>query len=377
MRVLHLVAGAKWTGPAAVAIDQVRALRAAGIEAEIGFTAASPLAQRFVSEGWARPMFSGGAAPAAFFRDVGRVSEKLEREGFDLLHAHASHDHLVALAAAPRRGFPTVRSFHHARTLRAWVGMPWTARGSAGHVFSNGAIAEAFRSRFGARGPSRVFSPVVDRDRFRPGSRDARLLESLGVPKDSFLVGTIGKIARGRGHDAAVRILSGTEDPSITILQVGKGNQEKDIRRLAESLGVGARHFGAGYQEERLPDLYRSMDAFLFTASGADQGHRAVREAMASGLPVVSLAIPGIEDARLPKGSGLVCPSEEEAAAALTFLRTHPEQRAAMGARARKESERFSAEAFAADAGAFYAEALEFWNNRKRKRVTMPLRETP
>ena len=376
MRVLHLVAGAKWTGPAAVAIDQVRALREAGVEAEIGFTAESPLARRFETDGWARPLLSPRSGPRAFFEDVGRVSETLGREAFDLLHCHASHDHLVALAAAPRRGFPIVRSFHHARTLRGGPWARWVSGRSAGHAFSNGALAAQFRSRFRPPAPCRVFSPVVDRARFSPGSRDRALLASFGVPEDAFVAGTIGKIAPGRGHDAAVRILARTGHPSIVLLQVGKGEGEGEIRRLAASLGVGERSFGTGYQEERLPDLYRSMDAFLFTASGADQGHRAVLEAMASGLPVVSLAVPGIEDARLAAGAGFACGSEEEAAASLAFLCSHPGQRAAMGRSAREASERFSPEAFAAQAVPFYGEALEFWKNRSRRGVEVALRET-
>ncbi len=253
--------------------------------------------------------------------------------------------------------------------------MGWMIRRSAGHAFSNSAIGSQFRERFPSAAPSRVLSPVVDRDRFLPGARDEALLRSFGVPGGSFVVGTIGKIAPGRGQDAAVRILARIGEPSIVLLQIGKGEREDEIRRLAGSLGVGGRSFGTGYQEDLLPDLYRSMDAFLFTASGADQGHRAVLEAMASGLPAVSLSVPGIEDARLPAGSGLVCRTEEEAAASLAFLHSHPDQRASMSRHARAASERFSAKPFAAEASSFYAEALEFWNNRKRGNVTLPLME--
>src|SRR5258707_15458173 len=97
MRVPHLVMGSKGPGPAAVAIDQVRALRGAGLEAEVGFTSASPLAKRLEAAGWARPLLSPRAGPAGFLDDVGKVAELLDREPFDLLHAHTSHDHFVAL----------------------------------------------------------------------------------------------------------------------------------------------------------------------------------------------------------------------------------------------------------------------------------------
>ena len=376
MRILHLVAGAKWTGPAAVAIDQVRAIRDSGQEAEIAFTARSPLSERFAAEGWTRPLFSPSAGPAAFLHDVSALSATLERERFDLVHCHATHDHLVALAAAPRKTVPLVRTFHHRRTLRSAFWTRRAIRRSAGHVFSNSAIQRDFLSRYETAAPSRVFSPVVDTRVFRGGGRDESLLRSYGVPADAFVVGTVGKIARGRGFDAAARILARVEDPGVVWLQVGKGEALEQIRRLAADLGLGARLFGTGYQEDRLPDLYRSMDVFLFTASGSDQGHRAVLEAMASGVPVVSLAIPGLEEARLRQGSGLICATEEDASNAIAFLRSHPDQRAAMGAFARASSEAFSPAAFAPPARDFYALALEFWKNRALPSVTMPLTET-
>jgi len=100
MRVLHLVSGSKWTGPAAVAVDQVRALRAAGIEAEIGFTAPGGLASRFAADGWARPLLTKPRRPGHFAADLRRVRDTLAREHFDILHAHHSHDHMVAAVAA-------------------------------------------------------------------------------------------------------------------------------------------------------------------------------------------------------------------------------------------------------------------------------------
>ncbi|HZI64935.1 MAG TPA: hypothetical protein VFF17_00080, partial [Thermoanaerobaculia bacterium] len=58
MRILHLVAGEKWTGAAAVVFDQTAALVAAGIEAQFGFVRDSPLAARLFPIGWARPLLS-------------------------------------------------------------------------------------------------------------------------------------------------------------------------------------------------------------------------------------------------------------------------------------------------------------------------------
>ena len=50
----------------------------------------------------------------------------------------------------------------------------------------------------------------------------------------------------------------------------------------------------AGYHEDDLAEHYRASDLLLFTARGSDEGHRAVLEAMACGVPVATYPIEGI-----------------------------------------------------------------------------------
>jgi glycosyltransferase involved in cell wall biosynthesis len=362
MRVLHLTAGAKWTGPAAVAVGQVAALREAGIEAEIAVTRDSPLAGRLAGLGWVRPVLARGRRPSDFFDDVAAIHSAVSRERFDVVHTHSSHDHLAAAAALGRARAAIVRSFHHVKGFRPLFSS-WGRRRAAGFAFSSFALRDAFVARFRPEAPCARFSPVAETSRFAPGRRDPAIRAGLGIAQDAFVVGTIGKMAPGRGHDAAIRILAATREP-VTMLHVGKGESRDDLWRLAAFLGVAARNFGAGYQEERLPDFYRAMDAFLFTASGADQGHRAILEAMASGLPVVALDLPGIADFALVKGAGFVARTEEEASGSLDFLAGHPDVRSAMAEAARRTAEGFSGPAFAEQAADFYAETLDFWKKR-------------
>ena len=368
MRVLHVTAGTKWTGPAAVAVAQVEAMREAGIEAEIAVTRGSPLAARLAGLGWARPLLAPGRRPRDFCDDVAALDGTLGRERFDAVHAHSSHDHLAAAAALGRGRAALVRSFHHENGFRPLFSS-WGRRRASGFAFSNSALREGFAARFRPEAPCARFSPVAEVDRFSPGPRDPAVRGELGIPEDAFVVGTIGKMAPGRGHDAAIRILAGAHDPRVVMLHVGKGESKESLWRLAASLGVGSRNFGAGYQEERLPDCYRAMDAFLFTASGADQGHRAVLEAMTSGLPIVALDVPGIADFEIVKGPGFVAKSEAEASAALDFLAAHEDARAGMAAAARRMAERFAGPAFAKAAADFYAAALDFWKKRRGARV--------
>lgn len=352
MRVLQLVAGEKWTGAAAVVFDQTAALVAAGVEAQFGFARDSPLAERLLPLGWARPLLSPARERLRFFRDVRELRETLDRERFDVVHCHASHDHYVADAARRPGVTRLVRTIHNLGHAR---GDPLTRRlfrRTDAFAFANRAIAE----RFAGGGP--VLPPVVDPVRFSPGEKSSVRLAGLGVPDSAFVVGTVGKLAAGRGHLEAIE--AGAALPAdVVLLHVGKGELRPELQARAALLGTGNRNFWAGYAEDDLPDLYRAMDLFLFTASGSDQGQRALLEAMASGVPVVALDVPGVADLVTSGREGIVVRQAADLAPALARLRDSPDERAGMGQRARERAKEFDGSRFAASAVELYGAVVE------------------
>ncbi|MDQ6893757.1 MAG: glycosyltransferase family 4 protein [Acidobacteriota bacterium] len=198
MRILNLVAGKKWTGTAAVVFDQTAALVDAGVEAQFGFVGDGALERRLMSLGWARPILRPTRVVLDYARDARRLAEALRRERFDLVHAHATHDHHVAAWAVRGTQTKMVRTLHtlrHVRRDRVTRALYGRTRSFA---FANSAIAAAF----GASGP--VHSPVVDVSRFHPAASPAAPRAALGLPRERTLVGTVGKMAAGRGHRDAI-----------------------------------------------------------------------------------------------------------------------------------------------------------------------------
>jgi glycosyltransferase involved in cell wall biosynthesis len=350
MRILQLVAGEKWTGPAAVVFDQTAALVAAGVEAQFAMVEASLLAERLFPLGWTRPLITHPRTPGNLLRDARRLRETILREKFDILHAHTTHDHALAVLAA--RGTPArlARTLHHRR---------YTGRGPASHALLRRTQGLAFANREIARrvkAPGTVLPPVVDTERFRPGPGRSETLRRFAVSDGCVLAGTVGKMASRRGHAEA--ITSATGITPLALVHVGHGERMEDFKSRAASLGSGSRNFWTGYQEEALPDLYRSWDIFLFTASGSDQGHRAILEAMASGLPVVALDIPGVRDLVTDGEEGFIAKDVEALSRALATLAGSEELRRQMGARARQRALAFTAERFAETATKFYEAIL-------------------
>lgn len=350
VRILHLVAGEKWTGTAAVVFDQTAALVSAGLDAQFGFVRESPLEARLLPTGWARLLFAHARNHFRFFVDVRTVRETLDREPFDVLHCHGSHDHYVAAWArggAGRRHPALARTIHNVAHARGDPLLRGLFRRTDAFAFANRAIA----AELGAEGP--VLSPVVDCTRFHPGEKPLALLRSLGVPEGSFVAGTVGKLAAGRGHHEAIEAAAGLPADAV-IVHVGKGELRAELESRARALGAGSRNFWAGYADDELPELYRAMDVFVFPASGSEQGQRAILEAMASGVPVVALDLPGVRDLVTPEREGLVVSRPGELAPALARLRVDASLRRRLGENARERALEFGPDTFARDARGFY-----------------------
>ncbi len=347
MRILHVVAGEKWTGVAAVACDWTRALRDAGVEAQFAFVGGHNLGRRLLPAGWARPLLSRTHGPRGIPRDARVLHETILRESFDVVHAHLTHDH--ALAALACRGTPArlARTIHHLRHVRRGAFTRSLFARTDAFAFGNTDIARAFGA------PGAVHRPVVDALVFAPGPKPAALPGVGSMPSGRFVAGTVGKIARGRGHEEAIAAMAPLPGDAV-LLHVGKGEHRPALEALALALGTGARNFWAGYQDEALPDFYRAMDAFLFTASGSQQGQRAILEAMAAGLPIVALPVPGVRDLVNDGVEGFVAGDIVGLTAALGRLREDVSLRARMAAAARARALDFRGDAFAASAREFY-----------------------
>jgi glycosyltransferase involved in cell wall biosynthesis len=350
VRILHIVASGKWTGAAAVVWDWTEALAGAGVEAQLAFVADSPLSRRLLPLGRARPLLSGAHGIVNALTDSRRLAETLERERFDIVHTHLSHDHYVAAFAVRGKAARLVRTLHHIGHCRTDPLTRSLFRRTAAFSYANRAIAR----RCATEGP--VHSPVVDPARFAPAGKPLELLERLGVSKGAFVAGTVGKMAKGRGHEEAIDATAQVD--GAVLLHVGKGERQPELVRRAARLQAAERNVWAGYQEEALAEFYRGMDVFLFTASGSQQGQRAILEAMASGLPVVALPVPGVADLLTDGVEGIVARDVAGLTAALRRLREDGLLRQRMGEAARDRALTFTAEKFAAQAIAFYEKAL-------------------
>lgn len=150
-----------------------------------------------------------------------------------------------------------------------------------------------------------------------------------------------------------------------TLVLVGGGGEETELRRLHARLGLGERvRFAGSLDDAGLLAHYRAADVAVLPSTLAAEAFGLVLiEAMASGVPVVSTELgTGTSFVNQHETTGLVVPPGDPGAlaAALNRLLADPDLRRRMGeAGTRRARELFSAERMVADVLDLYREVTD------------------
>jgi glycosyltransferase involved in cell wall biosynthesis len=261
----------------------------------------------------------------ALARTVTRLVRLVRTERVDLLHANGPQTNVPAGLAGRLAGVPVV---WHARNLI--YGDMWDVDRAlaplATRIVCN---AEAIRRRFaGSRGWDRSVTIInaVDTREFHPGVPRAPFRRELSLRDDAVLVGIVGRIGLGKGHEhfveAAVRLLRDTpgRGGDAHFVVVGDPLFDEDawradaLRRAVKDAGREDRIRFVGYRRD-VPEVMRGLDV-LVLASDAEPCGRVLFEAMASGTAVVATDSGGTPEIVRDGREGLLVPPRDPAALA-------------------------------------------------------------
>jgi glycosyltransferase involved in cell wall biosynthesis len=319
------------------------ALRSAGVECHFAHRRGHNLEARLAGYEWAHAILEPIGSVRSFLRSL-RALRHLASD-FDLVHTHLPQDHLLATLAGARL---LVRSIHHPNHLPRHAYYRLLLRRTDAFGLANTALGEALsRSPWAAR--PRAVLPVALEPRFRPAPVGPLVRQRLGIPTQAVVVGTIGKLDRGRGHGTFLAALARV--PAAWGMVIGKGPLLPHLQRTAQELGIAGRVVWPGYVEEGLESLYAAMDLFVFPAAGSDWAHRAIAEAAGCGVPTLAADLPGVRDLVEPPATGELFPCDDAAALAVLLQRwaANPDQRREAGAEAaRRAAARWTSERLAA-----------------------------
>lgn len=330
MNVLHLASFNRWTGAAAPALAEVEALRQYGTDAHFAYVGGFRMEERLRGVWFAHQLIEKKQNPLAFTRSVTALLGLIERLRIGLLHAHLTYDH--ALAVQMRRKDPSlrvVRTFHSRGTLRR---DPFT-RFLLSHTARVCVVNQTLTDHPLMRRHGALFTPPpVNTELFRPSGADAR--GALNLAPGIAALGVIGKVAPRRGFEEAMHAFAqvAARLPEARLVIIGRGPHQPALEQLSRGLQIESRVIWAGYHGADLPQYLRALNVLLVARTGSDEGHRAVLESLACGVPVAAYPLPAIRSLTGSLSDRLVAPEATPAALAHTAMALLRESRLSLAA---------------------------------------------
>jgi L-malate glycosyltransferase len=291
MRILHLLSSPFWSGPAENVALLALAQRALGHEATV---AVDRLRTRVASEEPVVPRLQalgpglldeGGlelsvkSSPLAMIRDAAA----LRRRSADVVHAHFSHDHLLATVGRPR-GSALVRSIHAPRSIRR------TLPPADGFT----APGEAELARLGRK--NAILLPPLLGPEYRPPGDRAALRKELGL-EGQPVIGMVSTFQASRRHGLAVDAFDRLRErrPAARLVLVGDGELEDEIRQMVHREELDEAVTFAGYQRrEAFVRWLQALDEVWILGQGNDYSGRAALQARACGVRAIAVAEGGL-----------------------------------------------------------------------------------
>ena len=245
--------------------------------------------------------------------------------------------------------------------------MKWYYSGCDAVVVPSGPVEKILRS-YGVKTRVEVIKTGIECVPALPPDQRERVRREHGVTERDFLLLYVGRIAREKNLRmllTAFKTVTERQD-RVKLVLVGGGPALAETKAFASELELGDRvEFMGMLKRQDISPIYGAADAFAFPSTTETQGI-AICEALSAGLPVVAVNAGGIPE-NLQNGVDGFLTNDDPAEFAdrIGFLINSPEDRAAMGARARINACNFSVDRMVDDFERFYLSVIEGRNPKE------------
>lgn len=262
----------------------------------------------------------------AIWRCVRAIRDAAKQWDVHVLHGNAPRANVLAGLAGLGR---PVKVVYHVRNLLLegdYIDLDyWSSRLSDAIICNSRTTQGRFVGRSPFKPRTFVVLNGVDLKTYRPDIDKRTCKGALGLPEETLVVGTVGRLHPTKGQDtfilAAHRLARERGDVHFVIAgeDISPGRSwEAHLRAMAESLGLADRVHFTGFRRD-VPQVISAMDCFVL-ASDIDPIPRGTQEAMACGRPVVATLSGGnvelIEDGK----TGYLVPVKDPEAMARRLL---------------------------------------------------------
>jgi len=257
-----------------------------------------------------------------------RLVKILKEHNVDVLHCHRHKSTVYGVVAARIAGTPVILAHVHglgrSRTLgRKLVNCILFRNVNRLIPVANSVKEDVLRNNWFVPAEKLfVLENSIDYEHFADVSiskMDAK--QMLGMPADSIVFGTIGRLATTKGLSYLIEAFSMVKRQmsSAHLVLVGEGPCKVELQRqAADALCGDSVHF-LGYRAN-VGQLLKGMDVFTL-ASVAEGMPRVLLEAMAAGVPCVATRVGGIPEVINGEAVGFLAPPGDSEALAEMMLR--------------------------------------------------------
>lgn len=279
----------------------------------------------------------------AYLRERALVRDLCQRVRPDVVHTHGYRPDVVDAGVAKGLGIPAITTVH------GFTGNHWrnrlyerVQRIAFRRFDCVVAVSASLGTELARNGvpPERITilknawsgeEPMMDR---------AAARSALGLPRDGFRVGYVGRLTPEKGPDVMIDALAHVDGAPVALSMIGQGRARAALEARAAVLGVADQITWHGLRRDA-PRLIPAFDVFVL--SSRTEGTPIVLfEAMAAGVPIVATRVGGVPDVVSAAEARVVPPADPAAlGAAIADVRDDP---AAAAARARAAQHRLAIE---------------------------------
>jgi len=311
MRIAHVLSSFGLGGQERMAVDLARAQRAAGndvLAVSLAPPPEGPLAAAFAAAGVEVVTVAKRAGFDATLPI--RLARVFERKAVDVVHTHNPQPLIYGAPAAKLAGAALIHTKHGRNpdtARRRWLRRMAAKLVDAYVAVSPSTAAVAREFQDCAEDRLSVIENGIDVTIFTLGASVRHAVrDELGIPRDAWVVGTIGRLSPEKDQKTLIQAMVPQLDSKRRLLIVGDGPERNALGALVTTLGktpfvhfTGVRH-----------DPARLLAAFdVFALSSRTEGlPLVVLEAMAAALPVVSTDVGGIGDVIEHERTGFLVP---------------------------------------------------------------------
>lgn len=298
MKILHLFSDWKWTGPAEPVLSLCENLQNEGVDVTLAYRK-TPIdfPERTVGkEALKRGIrcYEGLTLNRYFsardwLHDLTSFNPYVEREKFDVVHTHLSHDYFTAVAALSfhRLRPRIVRTDHKRDGLPPNLFMSWAMARTDGLVTYSPRLAKLDMENFNyPEERLRVIPPGIKRYQGPAGN----LRQELGISADDRVIGVIGRLKPDRGYDIILKAFSilRSRVDKVKLVIVGRSSQiETSVMKPLRELGIEKDVIIAGYRFDDYFLMIQTFDIYIMMRAGSDGSGRALREVLGLGRPAI------------------------------------------------------------------------------------------